>query len=210
MLLSMRDNVEDCTWPEPSGSNNPCHREALTPAVYAAYCERHQFERKHLPNAVARGWPVDLDFGGLYDRISGLREEVEQIMTEPRKSEFFLRAKEPNTGGYVNGNRDLLAVPGAGYYGEEGYHIIVLTLQVMFPERDINLEYFSPLAWSSLLHEFLLPEVAVLLIQQDLGLGREAAIAILHESRRFGNAMHPMEEENPVVQSLTQRYCPVG
>ncbi|KAF8235223.1 hypothetical protein L208DRAFT_1257856, partial [Tricholoma matsutake] len=53
-------------------------------------------------------------------------------------------------------------------YGQEGYQLIILTLQSMFPEKTLEPYDLSPLGWNEIIFEFLLPEVAVLLIQDDL------------------------------------------
>jgi hypothetical protein len=72
----------------------------------------------------------------------------------------------------------------------------------MFPEKTLEPYDLSPLGWNEIIFEFLLPEVAVLLIQDDLRVSREDAIDTLHRSRVFGTLMHPLEDESVVVEDL--------
>lgn len=67
-------------------------------------------------------------------------------------------------------------------YGREGYIIISTTLEHIFPESDVDLEALAPLTWSAVIHEFLLPEVMILLIQEDLRIPRQACIVALQKS----------------------------
>jgi RTC4-like domain len=72
----------------------------------------------------------------------------------------------------------------------------------MFPEKTLEPYDLSPLGWNEIIFEFLLPEVAILLIQDDLRVSREDAIDTLHHSRVFGTLMHPLEDESTVVEDL--------
>jgi hypothetical protein len=90
-------------------------------------------------------------------------------------------------------------------YGDEGYQIMILTLRHMFPEQSFNLEIVAPLPWTTAIQEFLLPEVAVYLIQDDLHVLRPAAIETLHKSRIFGTLMHSMDHESSAVDDVVRK-----
>jgi len=54
----------------------------------------------------------------------------------------------------------------------------------MFAEHDMDLALLSPLSWASVIHELLLPEAVILLIQEDLHLSRTECTAIFRESSK--------------------------
>ncbi|KAF8077600.1 hypothetical protein FPV67DRAFT_1662416 [Lyophyllum atratum] len=204
-LLAMRKALLDKTWPDPS-PRLPNHRSATSFTVYASFCEQHRFESKHLPYAILKRWPLKISFAKLYDRIMAFRPEIEEILNEPEESSFFLNSKRyyaPGSSGANDWNR--FTEQGAGYYGEEGYEILILTLRDIFPETLMDLSPFSPLSWNSVIREFLLPETVVLLIQDDLKLSRGSAIRTLHQSRVFGTLMHPSDNESSAVMDVMRR-----
>jgi hypothetical protein len=63
-----------------------------------------------------------------------------------------------------------LYLPQKFSYGEQGYNIIIHALQEMFPEHGTDIGMLSPLSWASVIHELLLPEAVIYLIQEDLRL----------------------------------------
>ena len=54
----------------------------------------------------------------------------------------------------------------------------------MFPEHGMDISILSPLSWASVIHELLLPEVVICLIQEDLRLSRTECTAIFRESSK--------------------------
>jgi hypothetical protein len=41
-------------------------------SIYVASCKRHRFEVHQIPEAVAKGWPTDIDFGKVRERVERL------------------------------------------------------------------------------------------------------------------------------------------
>jgi len=76
-----------------------------------------------------------------------------------------------------------------------------VALTFLFPDGSLDLKHFEPVPWDSLIHVVLLPEAAVALIQDDLGLNRKDAIATMRESQAFGSALHP-GDDSPHVEKL--------
>jgi hypothetical protein len=77
-------------------------------------------------------------------------------------------------------------------YGLEGYQILVLTLEFMFPNTSFDVAPFRPLDARAFREKVLLPEVGILLIQQDLPhINRASAIEILRTSQDLGSLLHP-------------------
>jgi hypothetical protein len=89
-------------------------------------------------------------------------------------------------------------------YGEDGYNILMITLTFMFPDRSFDMMPFKPLSWTALLRDVLLPETAVCLIEDDLGVDREHAEDILKASQRFGRIFHS-SDENPIIDDLISK-----
>jgi hypothetical protein len=44
--------------------------------IYVASCKRHRFEAHQIPEAIAKGWPMDIDFGKVRDRVEKLRDSL--------------------------------------------------------------------------------------------------------------------------------------
>ena len=80
-------------------------------------------------------------------------------------------------------------------YGELGYAIIHETLFDLFPPTSHNLDFIAPLAFKQFVQRVLVPEVAVRLIQEDMGLhgisGPSQALQVLRNSSKYGVAMFP-------------------
>ncbi|KAF5376408.1 hypothetical protein D9615_008616 [Tricholomella constricta] len=93
---------------------------------------------------------------------------------------------------------------GAGYYGERGYQIIFTALQHRF-SFSIDKAHIHPLSQDTFLREVLVPEAAVLIIQEDLRLSRFQAIETLRASHTFGNMLHPIDDTCSIVHAATRR-----
>ena len=89
----MYRDLESQTWPDPL-PDNPNHRSAKSFTVFALYCERHRFESQSLPEAISNTWPMSIDFGKLFDRVTSYREDLEALTEEPEESDFFNRARK--------------------------------------------------------------------------------------------------------------------
>ncbi|KAG6847694.1 hypothetical protein H0H93_006515, partial [Arthromyces matolae] len=207
-LIAMREALEEKSWPDSTVSDNPKHREANSFLVYADYCSRHKFEQQHLPKAKQCGWPREINFENLRERILEHHEDILHVLEKPLESEFFKLAEAGHlskSAGKRIASWDRFLKQSAGYYGAVGYQIIIIVLQSLFPETSFDTRQgLAPLAWKDIIYEFLLPETAVLLIQDDLGLSRDNAIETLHASRSYGNTMFPVEDENPIIDRLQQ------
>jgi hypothetical protein len=90
-------------------------------------------------------------------------------------------------------------------YGEEGYQIIILVFQSLFPERNFDDKTYTPLTWKAFVQEYLLPETMILLIQEDLHISQTACIETISKSQEFSNNMHPMETESMAVHNTFRR-----
>jgi hypothetical protein len=72
----------------------------------------------------------------------------------------------------------------------------------MFPNGSFDIIPFHPLDVRAFREKVLLPEIRILLIQQDLlHLNRASAIGLLHASQEFGSQLHP-GTDSPHVDNL--------
>ena len=84
-------------------------------------------------------------------------------------------------------------------YGLEGYQILVLTLKFMFPDGSFDATLFRPLDAHAFREKVLLPEVATLLIQQNLPhIDQASSIEILRTSQEVGSLLHPGTDSSHV------------
>jgi hypothetical protein len=74
-------------------------------------------------------------------------------------------------------------------YGEQGLLVFFDTLNELFP--NLTPEDTKPLTTRQFFTSVLVPEAAVLLIEQDMDCAHEEALIILRESRQYGLAMFP-------------------
>lgn len=71
----------------------------------------------------------------------------------------------------------------------------------MFPERGTDIGMLSLLSWASVIHELLLPEVVICLIQDDLRLSRTECMAIFRESSKTQELpAHPLVEPQQEIK----------
>jgi hypothetical protein len=48
--------------------------------VYVASCKRHRFEVHQIPEAIAKGWPTDIDFGKVRERVERLTVDLTKLV----------------------------------------------------------------------------------------------------------------------------------
>jgi len=90
-LVQMLDGLKDVTWEEPT-EENPSHRNAASFTVFISFCVQHRHESSELPHAFASGWPTDVDFSMLFDRVSRKYVELAAVIKNDA-NEFFASAK---------------------------------------------------------------------------------------------------------------------
>jgi hypothetical protein len=88
-------------------------------------------------------------------------------------------------------------------YGEQGSIIIHQSLYSLFPPDGIPPALVLPLTPDQFLTRVLVPETAVLLIQQDMSLTtKRQALRVLDESKKYGLAMFPEQAQSEEVASV--------
>lgn len=77
-------------------------------------------------------------------------------------------------------------------YGELGSEAILGALQSLFPKDEYD-DTKTALKYSDYLSQVLIPESALLLIQEDLKIDRGEAIQVLGDSRKYGLMAFPAD-----------------
>ncbi len=50
--------------------------------IYVASCKRHRFEAYQIPEAKAKGWPTDIDFGKVRERVERLTVGLAKLVRD--------------------------------------------------------------------------------------------------------------------------------
>ncbi|KAI9022823.1 RTC4-like domain-containing protein [Phycomyces nitens] len=164
------------------------------------FCQLHKTELKIKPEGVKNGYPLEIDFDSLPDRIKSLEPELERVITKDTPSTYrdtALQAYEDL--GQVKA-RGTMAVMGRfehtlpGYYGSKGAAIIQKVLDAMFIQTNIlTHETAAPQLPMEYLQQVLVPETAYRLIREDLvkqGLESKDPKQVMKDSSEFGTVVH--------------------
>ncbi|KAG8888127.1 hypothetical protein FRB98_008319 [Tulasnella sp. 332] len=206
-LNSVFQSLLSKSWPAPRPSN-PEGRDAPL-AVSINLCTTHRAESAIIPEGLKRGWPLRINFTEVKRRIEGdkIKRRLKAILADNVKSAhggergmFWdvakkdLEVRGARAANSVQGQMGTFEMTQPGYYGEKGFFVISSTLQEIFPLDAIDPDLTYPLEPSDFLRRVLLPETAVLLIQEDQKIEREEALLVLRESRAFGLATFPVRD----------------
>ncbi|KAH7920529.1 hypothetical protein BV22DRAFT_1133001 [Leucogyrophana mollusca] len=217
LLKSLLATAQRKSYPDPR-PRNPRGLKAPLPA-YISACQRHRFETHHLPMAVEKGWPTEIDFKQVPRRVEGMKGTLEAIISDGGESgegdeddlyEHLFEEKGPRGRSVFwhdvkrevkkQGSRAALGVKGQfasfektqpGYYGELGSVIIHQTLYNLFPPSSFDASLIVPLTPAEFIQRILVPEAALELIMEDLCIDRDEALVTLRESAQYGVAMFP-------------------
>jgi len=63
---------------------------------YVPVCQRHQFETDEIPRAKKNGWPSDIDFAALPERVEEacMKKRLAAVMKNPTRSFFWREIQE--------------------------------------------------------------------------------------------------------------------
>ncbi|WWD16715.1 hypothetical protein CI109_101146 [Kwoniella shandongensis] len=156
------------------------------------FCTLHQAEATIIPLGVRDGYPQNIDFMNLHDRLrrDWVGKELEGIIEEPTRSRLFKEVKDEvesvgrmRWGGIGHQSKEeRLAAVKTGYYGELGR--IVLTdnfqrfrsrgwLEPTIPPAKSSSSHtpsaIHPLTANDFITTILVPEASILLIMADRG-----------------------------------------
>ncbi|KAH9000210.1 RTC4-like domain-containing protein [Lactarius akahatsu] len=177
--------------------------------IYIALCKRHRFEAHQIPEAIAKGWPMDIDFGKVRDRVEQLRDSLGKLVNgegNARDENIYwttvikeVQKMGSRAASSVKGQFESFQRTQPGYYGELGSMIMHQTLYNMFPPTSFDARSIAPLTPQDFIQRILVPEAALALIMEDTGQDRTQAVRTMRESAGYGVAMFPDTSEGPGV-----------
>lgn len=83
-------NARPKAWPQPRHGN----ALGLTAELehFMDVCAQHRDEASIIPDGVKQGWPTEIDFDALPERLRAFRRKLQKIVEEPTISQFFRKA----------------------------------------------------------------------------------------------------------------------
>ena len=78
LYRSLLEAAKRKAYPDPRPSNPQGLKASMS--IYVALCKRHRFEAHQIPEAIAKGWPTDIDFGRVRDRVEQLRDSLRRLV----------------------------------------------------------------------------------------------------------------------------------
>ncbi|EIN04545.1 hypothetical protein PUNSTDRAFT_138587 [Punctularia strigosozonata HHB-11173 SS5] len=165
------------------------------------FCIRHALEARY--ERQTPPWPMEINWADLGPRVEALRSKLEVIWSNPMNSEFYDSALSIHR----RGAREVIGSGSSGYFGEKGAAIMGTVIRFLFDHGPAGM-ISSGLSIPDLVLHIMIPETALLLAQQDLGLNREAAARILKMSKQYGDIFHQdddADEDLPYSLALVQR-----
>ncbi|EFW99595.1 hypothetical protein CMQ_7963 [Grosmannia clavigera kw1407] len=162
-----------------------------------SFCAAHR-QRTAKKTWTLRGYP-DIDWDRLEGRIRKHGGHVQGVLEDRVPSHFRRLLQEQRLGGGSIGGdaRDpsrgsTTSVP--GYYGQRGLRImseaIVQRFSVVLRRQAVQDPLIAARGYLQFVQDVLVPELAVRLIMEDMGVGAEGARQILGESVAMGELMH--------------------
>ena len=90
-LQSMLSSIIPLSYPESRPTNKNGRKAPLL--TYLNMCQRHNFEYEQLPAAEAAGWPTEIDFSALPERVRSMRAHLGKIISNKETSIFWKELK---------------------------------------------------------------------------------------------------------------------
>ncbi|KAL2165457.1 hypothetical protein VTH06DRAFT_755 [Thermothelomyces fergusii] len=164
----------------------------MTVAEMRRFCEQHR-RRSARETWVARGYP-DIDWQRLDGRIAGHYGALRRILEGGAPSHYDGLFRDAVRAGR---NRTLLRSDAnltPGYYGLRGLRAMTENLigefSALLRRRAVEDRLVSARGYTAYLQAVLVPELAVRLIMEDLGVGEEEARKVLAESSAVGELLN--------------------
>ncbi|QRW02857.1 hypothetical protein RhiLY_01856 [Ceratobasidium sp. AG-Ba] len=194
-LLKTLSELRLLAKPEPRARNPLGLTAPLT--AFINLCHMHRAESTYVQEGIANRWPTVIDWNDVRKRLQSeeIMDALQEIISDPPSSEFFVTLSDTVKrqgvlkAASIKVQLDNFELSHPGYYGEQGTLVFFDVLTHLFP--DLSPEECRPLQPREFFLSVLVPEAAVLLIEQDMCCTHEEALKILRESRQYGQMMFP-------------------
>ena len=87
-LIALTAKAFKHTFPSPR-TTNPNGRSSSSFLYFIQVCNQHRNETTTIPQGLCRGWPREIDFEALPNRICIFKSQLAMIMKDPGSSSFF-------------------------------------------------------------------------------------------------------------------------
>ncbi|KAK7755314.1 hypothetical protein SLS62_002821 [Diatrype stigma] len=169
-----------------------------------AFCMMHK-RRTALNSGTARGYPV-IDWSTIEGRFARHENFLREILEGSHQSHYVSLLKEKVESGK---NRTLLKTDDSvtpGYYGPKGLRVmtdfIMRRLSSVIRKRAVEDRLISARSYTGYVQAVLVPELAVRLVVEDMGVDDKEARDILRDSIEVGELLH--EETGDVVAHVSE------
>ncbi|KAI1486055.1 RTC4-like domain-containing protein [Biscogniauxia mediterranea] len=169
-----------------------------------AFCRLHS-RKAALNSGSERGYPR-IDWGTLDSRCDKHQDFLKKILEGSQSSYFAKVLKEQVQSGK---NRTLLKTEDSltpGYYGPRGLRFmteyIMRTLSTVVRKRAIEDRLVSARGYTGYVQTVLVPELAVRLIMEDMGVPEKTAREILRDSIEIGELLY--EDVGDVIVNMSE------
>ncbi|KAI9244104.1 RTC4-like domain-containing protein [Phascolomyces articulosus] len=158
------------------------------------FCQVHKIELIYKPEAIEKGYPQDINFRALPERILPHLETLVEIAKGKLYSPFrdneeaFFKENKRFVKRSVMARMSRMEMYTSGYYGIRGRDVMLRVLQreLLFTKKIASKDT-KPLDEITFIQTILVPECSILLIQQDLDISYSEAYEILIGSHKYGN-----------------------
>ncbi|KAL7004489.1 hypothetical protein EMMF5_005970 [Cystobasidiomycetes sp. EMM_F5] len=196
------------------GSVNP-NAIRLPDLLAPSVCRQHREERDIIPQGLQEGYPEPngIDWKAVPRRMEKYHRSLLSVVSGEQHSSFREEAiqewqdKGARRMGNVLSEWTSFEQELPGYYGPRGFEIIMKWLNDAFVATSLLLaDDVKPLDVQGYLRRVLVPEVAILLIQEDnsqpgVPCSRVRAVRILKKSRAYGSAVFPSSGEDAEAEN---------
>ncbi|KAL9607832.1 MAG: hypothetical protein Q9167_007295 [Letrouitia subvulpina] len=177
----------------------------------ARFCKAHKI-RSAEQEWRDQGYP-SIDWMGFEQRLATYEHEINDVLRGDRKS-FYRNSFEDQVKSGKDRTLQQALVSGSGweglrmgYYGSRGARVIMDYIMSTFASRVRRLANSDKLIYaagvSGFVQAVLAPELAVLLVKDDMGVDDEQARVILRDSADIGNLLN--EEEDEVIRDAEEQ-----
>ncbi|KAI9812456.1 MAG: hypothetical protein M1827_004687 [Pycnora praestabilis] len=170
----------------------------------AQFCRAHK-QRTAKKDWQSRGYP-DIDWHNFDTRIRRFQSSLDDLL-ECRKPSFYRNALESSVRGGRNRTLAQSIMSGdfhgltPGYYGSRGARVMMESIMSIFSSKIRKLastdKIISSGGVSGYVQVVLVPELAVMLVKEDMRLDDEEARAVLRDSIDVGDLLNEEENDDP-------------
>jgi len=80
LYRSLLEGARRKAYPDPRPTNPQGLKAQM--GVYIGSCKRHRFEAHQIPEAIVKGWPTDIDFGKVRERVERLAGRLTRLVLD--------------------------------------------------------------------------------------------------------------------------------